>query len=144
VEAVDIDVFKPVASERRCSVPTQRWLKGFEILRRVVFSKEALEASSQKVVTAHEQFFSWLVGNLYIHIGKQSIWHLLRLLMNFDISLRKLCTTSSASRCETHSPSFKAGLTAHREVDERNALVGSPSPRGSFMMVYMRMPGSAE
>jgi hypothetical protein len=58
-----------------------------------------------------------LVGNLCIHIGKQSIWHLLRLLMNFDISLRKLCTTSPASRCETHSPSFKAGLTAHREVD---------------------------
>lgn len=146
MEAVDIDVFKLVASERRCSVPTQRWLKGFEVFRRVVFSKEALEASSQKVVTAHEQFFFFfgLVGNLCIHIGKQSIWHLLRLLMNFDISLRKLCTTSSASRCETHSPSFKAGLTAHREVDERNALVGSPSPRGSFMMVYMRMPGSAE
>ena len=57
MEAVDIDVFKLVASERRCSVPTQRWLKGFEVLRRVVFSKEALEASSQKVVTAHEQFF---------------------------------------------------------------------------------------
>ena len=61
MEAVDIDVFKLVASERRCSVPTQRWLKGFEVLRRVVFSKEALEASSQKVVTAHEQFFfGWL------------------------------------------------------------------------------------
>ena len=63
VEAVDIDVFKLVASERRrCSVPSQRWLNGFEVLRRVVFSKEALEASSQKVVTAHEQFFflGWL------------------------------------------------------------------------------------